>query len=672
MKTPGLIKMDPWLAPFHGAIQHRIDLFDRLFNDATKYGSQSLLDYASGYKYFGLHKDENNWIFREWAPNATKIFLTGEFNNWEDRGEFQLKNLDHGIWEIKLPLEAIKHKDLYKIHIYWNGGDGFRIPSYANRVWQNPENHLFDAQVWSPEDPFKWSDNNFMPNQDAPLIYEAHIGMGGEDEKVSSYNEFQMNVLPRIIKAGYNTIQFMAIQEHPYYGSFGYHVSNYFAASSRFGTPEELKELINEAHLNGITVIMDIVHSHAVKNELEGLSNFDGTKTQYFHAGERGEHPAWDSRCFDYGKKEVIHFLTSNCVYWLDEYHFDGYRFDGVTSMLYYNHGLGKDFTQYSDYFCEGEDMDAMAYLTLANKAIHTFKPNAITVAEEMSGMPGLAGLIEDGGIGFDYRLSMGVPDFWIKLIKEQPDEKWNVGQIFHELGQHRPEEKTITYAESHDQALVGDKTIIFRLIDKDMYFSMSKFTPNIVVDRGIAIHKMIRLITISTNHGGYLNFMGNEFGHPEWIDFPREGNDWSYQYARRQWNLMDNKDLKYHWLSDFDQKMIEIMRSETLQKLPPFEWVTRNEADQVLCYKRGDLLFVFNFNPTTSFTDYGIDAPSGKYKIIFNSDNSNFGGFNRIDESIRYIAAPNEWDFGRFLLKLYIPSRTAFVMKFEPTQRVH
>lgn len=672
MSTPELLKKDPWLTPFEGAIKHRISLYNHIYNDATKNGSQSIVDYASGYKYFGLHKEKSGWVFREWAPNAQKIYLTGEFNNWEDNEEFALVRLDNGVWEIKLPLTTLKHQQLYKLHIYWQGGNGFRIPSYANRTWQNPETHLFDAQIWAPEKPFKWSDEKFKPNQESPLIYEAHIGMSSEDEKVSTYTEFKDTILPRIAKSGYNTIQFMAIQEHPYYGSFGYHVSNYFAPTSRFGTPEELKELINEAHKLGLSVIMDIVHSHSVKNELEGLSHFDGTYTQYFHGGGRGEHPAWDSRCFDYGKKEVIHFLTSNCIYWLDEFHFDGYRFDGVTSMLYYNHGLEKDFTSYQDYFCEGEDMDAMAYLTLANKAIHSFKPSAISVAEEMSGMPGLAGTIEEGGIGFDYRLSMGIPDLWIKLIKERGDEEWNVGHLFHELTQHRPEEKTINYAESHDQALVGDKTIIFRLIDKEMYFSMSKHIDNLIVDRGIALHKMIRLITIATNQGGYLNFMGNEFGHPEWIDFPRHGNQWSCKHARRQWSLMDNQLLKYHWLSDFDKEMTLLMRKEILKDLPKCEWITRNEGDQVLVFKRADLLFVFNFNPTQSFTDYGIDVPSGKYQIILNSDNSNYGGFSRIDESFAYFTSPNPNQPGRFQLKLYIPNRTAFVMKIQPTKKVH
>ena len=213
--------------------------------------------------------------------------------------------------------------------------------------------------------------------------------LAADSEKVGTYNEFRKNILPRIKKLGYNVIQLMAIQEHPYYGSFGYHVSSFFAASSRFGTPEELKQLIDEAHGMGIMVIMDLVHSHAVRNEVEGLGNYDGTRYQFFHEGKRGEHDAWDSYCFNYGKNEVLHFLLSNVKYWLDEYHFDGFRFDGVTSMLYYDHGLSRAFTSYDMYFDSGQDEEAITYFKLSNKLIHETNPNAISIAEEMSGYPG-------------------------------------------------------------------------------------------------------------------------------------------------------------------------------------------------------------------------------------------------------------------------------------------
>jgi 1,4-alpha-glucan branching enzyme len=464
----------------------------------------------------------------------------------------------------------------------------------------------------------------------------------------------------------------MAIQEHPFYGSFGYHVSSFFAASSRFGTPEDLKELVDKAHVAGIRVIMDLVHSHSVKNVNEGLGQFDGSMGQYFHSNERRNHIAWDSLCFDYGKDNVIHFLLSNCRFWLEEYKFDGFRFDGITSMIYYDHGLGKNFTSYNEYFDGNQDEDALVYLFLANKLIHKFKPEAITIAEEMSGMPGLASDTDKMGYGFDFRLSMGVPDFWIKLVKETIDENWDMGTLFYELTQHRPEEKIISYCESHDQALVGDKTLIFRMIDAEMYSGMNKSYHSIVVDRGIALHKMIRLITFSTSGGGYLNFMGNEFGHPEWIDFPREGNNWSFKYARRQWQLAENKDLKYNSLLKFDRKMLKLHTDFKILDDLTVKRIYENNADKVIAYMRGELLFVFNFHPTTSFTDYGIPV-SGKFRVVLDTDDPLFGGFNRIDRKAIYISmrkAERNIINAPLYLYLYLPSRTALVFKKEAVRK--
>ena len=663
----GIVKRDGWLEPFSDAIngrhQHVIDKLGEL----TQGGKQTLSDFASGYMYFGLHRTEKGgWVLREWAPNATEIYLVGDFNNWSELPQYKMKRLDNGNWEIKLKPQAMKHGDLFKLHVHWDGGWGERIPAWINRVVQDDNTKVFSAQVWAPEEPYVFKKKNFKPNTSPLLIYECHIGMAQDAEKVGTYNEFRENVLPRIKKEGYNCIQIMAIAEHPYYGSFGYHVSNFFAPSSRFGTPEELKQLVDEAHAMGLAVIMDIVHSHAVKNENEGLGNFAGDPCQYFYQGDRREHPAWDSLCFDYGKNEVIHFLLSNCKYWLEEFHFDGYRFDGVTSMLYYSHGLGEAFCGYGDYFNGHEDDNAICYLTLANLLIHEVKPKAITIAEEVSGMPGLAAPFKDGGYGFDYRMAMNIPDYWIKTIKEQSDENWKPSSMFWETTNRRADEKTISYAESHDQALVGDKTIIFRLIDADMYWHFKKGDENLTVSRGIALHKMIRLLTLSTINGGYLNFMGNEFGHPEWIDFPREGNGWSHKYARRQWNLVDNHELCYHYLGDFDEAMIKLVGGEkNFQKTPVVE-VWHNDGDQILAFFRGDLLFVFNFSPTNSYTDYGFIVPQGGYDVVLNTDSSLYGGNDLADDSLRHFTNydPIYEKDGKGWLKLYIPARSAVVLR--------
>ncbi len=663
----GLVKNDSWLEPFEDAIRGRHDHTEWVKNKLTKNGKYTLAQFASGHEYFGLHKTARGWVFREWAPNATEIFLVGDFNNWQEQPKYQLKRIEGtGNWELKLSEKAIRHGDLYKMKVKWNGGEGERIPAWCRRVVQDEQTKIFSAQVWHPEHPYVMKKKRFKPNTGPLLIYECHVGMSQDAEKVGSYREFMENVLPRVAEDGYNCIQVMAIQEHPYYGSFGYHVSSFFAPSSRFGTPEELKELIDTAHKMGLAVIMDIVHSHAVKNEVEGLGNLAGDPNQFFYPGDRHQHPAWDSLCFDYGKDEVIHFLLSNCRYWMEEYGFDGFRFDGVTSMLYYSHGLGEAFCGYPDYFNGHQDDNAICYLTLANLLIHEVNPNAITIAEEVSGMPGLAARYEDGGYGFDYRMAMNIPDYWIKTIKELRDEDWKPSSIFWEVKNRRPDEKTISYCESHDQALVGDKTLIFRLIDADMYWHFKKGDENGTVHRGIALHKMIRLVTAAAINGGYLNFMGNEFGHPEWIDFPREGNGWSYKYARRQWNLVDNKELDYHYLGDFDKAMISVLKSEKqLQKKPVVE-IWHNDGDQVLAFMRGDLIFVFNFNPTRSFTDYGFLVPTGSYEVVLNTDSTDFGGNGLADDTMThltnfdelYVKDHKEW------LKLYLPARSAVVLK--------
>ena len=666
VKHIGLVKNDAYLQPYEDAIRGRHDHALWKLNVLTNNGKTKLTDFASGHKYYGLHKTTRGWVFCEWAPNATAIYLVGDFNNWEENDKYKAKRIDEaGNWELKLPTKAMKHGDLFKMHVYWNGGMGERIPAWATRVVQDEETKIFSAQVWNPE-PYEWKKKTFKPNKSPLLIYECHIGMSQDAEKVGTYNEFRENVLPRVKADGYNCIQIMAIQEHPYYGSFGYHVSSFFAASSRFGTPEELKALIDQAHKDGITVIMDIVHSHAVKNETEGLGNLAGDPNQYFYPGERHEHPAWDSLCFDYGKDEVMHFLLSNCKYWMEEFHFDGFRFDGVTSMLYYSHGLGEAFCNYGDYFNGHQDDNAICYLTLANLLIHEVNPQAITIAEEVSGMPGLAAKFKDGGYGFDYRMAMNIPDFWIKTIKELPDEAWKPSSIFWETTNRRSDEKTISYCESHDQALVGDKTIIFRLIDADMYWHFRRGDENDRVHRGIALHKMIRLVTASTINGGYLNFMGNEFGHPEWIDFPREGNGWSHKYARRQWNLVDNPDLDYKFLGDFDHDMLQTLKLEKNFQKTPVQEIWHNDGDQILAYMRGNLIFVFNFSPTRSFTDYGFLVPTGSYDVVLNTDAKKFGGNGLSDDSIThltnydpaYVSEHKEW------LKLYIPARSAVVLK--------
>lgn len=651
---------DKYLRPYSDIIVRRQQAILYRKRMIAGYGKK-LSDAVNAHLFYGVHVDSerNNVVFREFAPNATAIYLIGDVNGWRKEEDYRFRSVGGGSWELVLPYDKVPHGSLFRWLVEWDGGCGERLPAYATRCVQDPHTKIFSAQVWAPHTPYKWK-NKFVPKKEAPLIYEVHIGMSSEQEKVSTFDEFRKDILPKIVSLGYNTIQIMALQEHPYYGSFGYQVSNFFALSSRFGTPEEFKHLVDDAHQAGISVIMDIVHSHAVDNQVEGLGMIDGTDHLYFHSGDRGVHPAWKSRCFDYSKEVTQHFLLSNVKYWMEEYHLDGFRFDGVTSMIYLDHGLGKDFVNYDCYFDGNQDEDAIVYLGLANILVKELNPKAITIAEDVSGLPGLAAILSQGGVGFDYRMSMGVADHWIKWIKEKSDDEWSVGEIFYELTNKRADEKTISYAECHDQALVGDKTLIFRLIDKYMYDSMSVDSHSEVVDRGIALVKMIRLATIATAGNGYLNFMGNEFGHPEWIDFPREGNNWSYFYCRRQWSLADNDSLRYRFLLNFDKEMIHLIKNNKVFNNKPLH-IHQDEMQKVLIFERGCLIFAFNFHPTQSVTDFRFSASSGEYRLVFDTDSADFNGFGRNDSGITHCTIK---EYNDSKLSLYLPCRSAIVLR--------
>ena len=654
-----ILELNPQLVPFSDNIDLRMNLYRNTKNRLLTAG-QDLKDFANGHNFYGFHHVEGGWYYREWAPSADQLYLEGEFNNWNPTSH-PMKRLDGENWELYLPGDdALWHGCKVKTVVDYHGSRTEHLPLYIRRVIQNKSNNTFDAEVVDERRAFPWTDQDFV-GEDQLYIYEAHVGMAQEEGRIGTYREFATKVLPRIKKAGYNTVQLMAIMEHPYYGSFGYQVSNFFAASSWFGHPEDLKYLVNRAHKLGIRVLLDLVHSHAVKNTAEGINMFDGTVWQFFHDGEKGEHPAWGTKCFDYGRTGVLHFLLSNLKFWLEEYHFDGFRFDGVTSMLYHDHGLGTDFNSNDKYFSMNTNVDAIAYLQLANELIRQVKPNAITIAEDMSGMPGMCLPIQDGGIGFDYRLAMGLPDMWIKATKTQ-DEFWDINKMWGDMCLRRPGENSVAYVESHDQALVGDKTLIFRLADSNMYTDMEKSTHNPIIDRAIALHKMIRLFTLAGGGEAYLNFMGNEFGHPEWIDFPREGNGWSFHYCRRQWSLKDNGLLKYQWLNDFDYDMVHLCKRHKIFRQGMANLMLMKAPEQMLCFARCDLFFVFNFHSSNSLEHILIPVyPDTKELVVkFSSDDEKYGGFSQVAHMTYPI---KEFDGVRYA-ELYIPARTAIVLR--------
>ncbi|KAK9402202.1 C4-alpha-glucan-branching enzyme [Crotalus adamanteus] len=490
------------------------DTFHRILKKSEE-NEGGLNKFTKSYQTFGINRFSDGGLYcKEWAPGAEAVFLTGDFNNWNPFSH-PYKKMDFGKWELFIP----------------PGPDGFRPVSHGSKLkWKHP-----------------------IPKKPQSMrIYESHVGIASPEGKIASYKNFTYNVLPKIKDLGYNCIQLMAVMEHAYYASFGYQITSFFAASSRYGPPDDLKELIDVAHSMGITVLLDVVHSHASKNSEDGLNNFDGTDSAFFHSAARGTHVLWDSRLFDYANWEVLRFLLSNLRWWIEEYAFDGFRFDGVSSMLYHHHGIGEGFSgDYNEYFGMHVDEDAVAYLMMANYMIHILHPECITIAE---------------------------------IIKERKDEDWDMGNIVFTLTNRRHGEKYIAYAESHDQALVGDKTLAFWLMDAEMYNYMSvlsPFTP--VIDRGIQLHKMIRLITHSLGGEGYLNFMGNEFGHPEWLDFPRQGNNESYHYARRQFNLADDQLLRYRFLNVFDRDMNKLEEKFGWLASPPAYQYSHNHRSNSL-----------------------------------------------------------------------------------------
>ncbi len=668
MEPVASLKDDPYLENFRAQIaawQRQID--DKYALLCQGAGAAQLRDFALGHLFFGLHRQpDGGWLLREWAPNACEMYLFGDATAWQLRPEYRFERLNaEGVWELRLGGEQLQLQEYFALWLRWEYGDrgpgeGRRLPSYAKRVVQDPETKVFSAQVW--EDDFKFR-FNFSPAQlraqelEAPIIYEAHVGMAQEQEDIGSYSQFREQILPYIARLGYNTVQLMAIQEHPYYGSFGYHVANPFAVSSRFGRPEEFKALVDEAHRLGLRVIIDLVHSHHVRNEDEGLAYFAGRRDQYLYPGDRGEHRQWDSYVYDYGKNEVLHYLLSNLQFWLCEYNIDGFRFDGVTSMLYEHRGMGTAFTGYDDYFNGSVDANALCYLALANRLIREIRPRAITVAEDVSGFPGLAAREL---LGFDYRLAMGGADYWFKLL-DIADEDWNMFAVWHEMSQGRRDERTISYVESHDQALVGGKSFIFTIIDSDMYWHMDPEHRTLRVDRGLALHKMARLLTLASARHGYLNFMGNEFGHPEWIDFPREGNKWSYHHSRRMWSLAFREDLLFAGLRLFEEDMQALLRNEgTLRHA--IDWLHLYDHDKVICFRRGSLLFVFNFHPTQALKDYRVPAPLAEYEIALCSDAARYSGFGLLDLSHRYHSQRNA--DGASFVPVYLPPRQVLALR--------
>lgn len=637
-----LVAKDGNLEQHRGHLEYRWSQYE----SATKLCGPSLFEHANGHLDLGVTIGRTKQVtLREWAPTAKALAVVGNFNDWQPEGDgrwWATKEEATGVWSVTLPHNTLKHGDRYRLRVLKpDGGWVDVLPAYARfAVQQEGMNGRYDAVLHDPPAQEKYKMVHKRPKRPrAPRIYECHVGMGSEEEKVGTFREFAENVLPRAKSTGFNCIQLMAIQEHSYYASFGYHVTNLFAPTSRCGTPEDLKYMIDQAHGMGLTVLIDLVHSHASNNTNDGLNGFDFGQDEsqsYFKSGEAGYHKQWDSRLYNYSNPEVLRFLLSNVRYWMEEFKFDGFRFDGVTSMLYHHHGINMSFSgSYSEYFGTQTNVDACVYLMLANQLIKQINPEGgLSIAEDVSGMPTLCRPVEEGGLGFDYRLNMSPPDMWIDMLKNTRDEHWSTRRIVGNLCNRRQlVERCIAYTESHDQALVGDKTLAMWLLDAEIYTGMSALSePSPVVHRGISLHKLIRVVTMGLGGEGWLTFFGNEFGHPEWIDFPQHSNGWSHKHCRRQWALTDQTHLRYCHLHQWEKELQQLEERQQFAT-DPWLWVSeQDDWDKVIVFERGPTVFVINFHPHNDYKDYkfGCGQP-GRYRIGLDSDLPRFGGLGRI-----------------------------------------
>eukprot|EP00792_Barthelona_sp_PAP020_P011594 TRINITY_DN568_c0_g1_i1.p1 TRINITY_DN568_c0_g1~~TRINITY_DN568_c0_g1_i1.p1 ORF type:complete len:703 (-),score=199.67 TRINITY_DN568_c0_g1_i1:15-2084(-) len=683
--TYKFVEDDQYLKPFEQIIKNRNLHFEYKLSQINEHG-KNIDEFSRSYEKMGVYRTDNGIQIREYVPYAKSVSIVGEFNNWNNN-QHKLVPMEFGVWELFLPNDdqgnmVIPHNSAVRLSITTENETFTRIPAYINATVQLPSAKHIDGLFWAPPQPFVFQNSRPDPETLKSLrIYEAHVGMATEDGHIGSYREFADNVLPHIADTGYNCVQLMAIQEHSYYASFGYQVTSFFAPACRSGNPEDLKYLIDKAHGLGVIVIMDICHSHASSNSFDGLNMYNGRSDCYFHSTEsgRGLHSEWNSRLFDFGNYETEKFLLSNTRYWLDVFHFDGFRFDAVTSLLYHHHGVGVGFTgAYHEYFGENSavDYDGLAYLRLMNHLVHNvitlptvgneIPRTAITIAEDVSGMPGMGRSVQDGGVGFDYRLAMALPDTWIKYMKLK-DEDWDMGHLTYTLQNTRSDEAVIAYAESHDQALVGDKTLAFWLMDKEMYSGMSILqAPSPIVERGISLLKLIRSLTMFLGGKSYLNFMGNEFGHPEWIDFPTPANGWSHHYCRRQWGLKSDGLLRYQHILHFDRKLMHLDAKYRLLEadIPAYVVLTHNEQ-KLISFDKKNLLFIFNFHPSSSFVDHKIPVRfAGKYTIVFHSDEIEDGGHDRIKLGGEFFTEVDNYMGQNQSLKVYIPSRCLIVLE--------
>lgn len=560
------------------------------------------------YKYLGSHILDGKTTFRVWAPNALKVSVVGDFNNW-DKNKNPMHKISDGVWE--LVVEGVKEFDCYQYAIkgknnrWFNKSDPYAKhfelrPKVASKVYELGKYEFTDS---------KWMKKRGI-GLDKPMnIYELNLGSWRtyEDGNFFDYRKLAIELVEYIKKMGYTHIEIMPVNEFPFDKSWGYQVTGFFGITSRYGTPDDFRFFVDTLHNAGIGVIVDWVPGHFCK-DAHGLYEFDGGILYEHPDPTRREHKGWGTRCFDYGRTEIQSFLVSSAIYLLEEYHIDGLRVDAVSSMLYLDY-CREAGEWHPNNLGTNINLESVAFIQKLNGVIHKLYPGVITIAEEATTYPNITGPTEHGGLGFDYKWNMGWMNDTLSYVKTDP--------IFKQYHHHKITfQLTYAFTEkfilplSHDEVVHGKLSLINRM-------------PG-TYDEKFAGLKAYMMYMISTP-GKKLMFMGGEIGQfIEWRD-DREIDWLLLQYEHHQKMLNFNADLNH-----FYKKHSEFYEIE--DSWSGFDWINANDADHnIYSYKRRnkkgkEIIVVLNFS--NSFWDnYYVYTEDGDYEILFHSDDVAYGG---------------------------------------------
>lgn len=614
------------------------------------------------YKKLGAHiqmrKNTKGVCFNVWAPNAEKVYVIGEFNNWNETSH-EMKRVEPegmGIYELFIP--KVQKGSLYKYLIITRDGRKlYKADPYANYAELRPGT----ASAVTDIDHFVWSDSEWMDHRrslgkdgvyEQPMtIYEVHPGSwkrhpGKEDDGFYSYRDLGKNLIKYVKDMGYTHIELMGISEYPYDGSWGYQVTGYYAPTSRYGTPEEFAHFVNECHKNHIGIILDWVPAHFPK-DAHGLAEFDGSPLYEYADPKKGEHPDWGTKIFDYGKNEVKNFLIGSALMWIEHYHIDGLRVDAVASMLYLDYG--KQPGQWiPNKYGDNKNLEAIEFFKHINTLILGRNPGTVMIAEESTAWPKVTGTVEEDGLNFSYKWNMGWMHDFLDYMKLDPYFRKN---------NHYKMTFAMTYNESEKYILVLSHDEVVHL-----KCSMLNKMPGLEDDK---FRNLMAGYAFMMGHPGKkLLFMGQDFA---------QAQEWS-EARELDWYLLENPN--HQKISKWMKELLHIYkRNRCLYELDSswegFEWINANDADRsIFSFIRkskdgkNNLLFVINFTPVER-PDYRVGVPKKKtYKLILNSEDPKFFGSDE-NREVSYKAVKSECDGREYSFAYPLPGYGVAVFKY-------